>query len=172
MRAPVLVVEHKHKIGFKAPFSSSQAFDHKHHRPMMLQPYMLPAALRSDQGGQGQHRSQPRDSRGLDFEHEIAAARPSDLRSIDINRGDRARLDTDQFPTCAGAVPSLVQWWRTKVSTVDLTSMQAAPVVDPLICIWPTSAHRYHLASAAPAADIVTDAASITSTGPLPGMER
>jgi xylose isomerase len=49
---------------------------------------------------------------GLDFEHEIAAARAFGIfGSIDINRGDpRNGWDTDQFPNNAQElVPALVQ---------------------------------------------------------------
>ena len=54
---------------------------------------------------------------GLDFEHEIAAARTFGIfGSIDINRGDpRNGWDTDQFPNNAQElVPSLVQLVQDK----------------------------------------------------------
>jgi xylose isomerase len=110
-----MVVEHKHKIGFKGtiliepkPFEPTK---HQYDRDVaavyaFLQRYGLAKEVKVNI--EVNHATLA----GLDFEHEIAAARAFGIfGSIDINRGDpRNGWDTDQFPNNAQElVPSLVQ---------------------------------------------------------------
>jgi xylose isomerase len=101
-----LVVEHKHKIGFKGtiliepkPFEPTK---HQYDRDVaavfaFLQRYDLTQEVKVNI--EVNHATLA----GLDFEHEIAAARAYGIfGSIDINRGDpRNGWDTDQFPNNA-----------------------------------------------------------------------
>jgi len=110
-----LVVEHKHKIGFKGtiliepkPFEPTKhQYDHDVAAVYaFLQRYGLTKEVKVNI--EVNHATLA----GLDFEHEIAAARAFGIfGSIDINRGDpRNGWDTDQFPNNAQElVPSLVQ---------------------------------------------------------------
>lgn len=110
-----MVVEHKHKIGFKGtiliepkPFEPTKhQYDHDVASVFaFLQRYGLTKEVKVNI--EVNHATLA----GLDFEHEIAAARAFGIfGSIDINRGDpRNGWDTDQFPNNAQElVPSLVQ---------------------------------------------------------------
>jgi xylose isomerase len=110
-----MVVEHKHRIGFKGtilvepkPFEPTK---HQYDRDTaavcaFLQRYGLTGEVRINI--EVNHATLA----GLDFEHEIAAARAYGLfGSIDMNRGDpRNGWDTDQFPNNAQElVPALLQ---------------------------------------------------------------
>jgi xylose isomerase len=110
-----MVVEHKHRIGFKGailiepkPFEPTKhQYDHDVASVFaFLQRYGLTKEVKVNI--EVNHATLA----GLDFEHEIAAARAYGIfGSIDINRGDpRNGWDTDQFPNNAQElVPSLVQ---------------------------------------------------------------
>jgi len=110
-----MVVEHKHKIGFKGtiliepkPFEPTKhQYDHDVAAVYaFLQRYGLTKEVKVNI--EVNHATLA----GLDFEHEIAAARAFGIfGSIDINRGDpRNGWDTDQFPNNAQElVPSMVQ---------------------------------------------------------------
>ncbi len=110
-----MVVEHKHRIGFKGtillepkPFEPTK---HQYDRDVaavcgFLQRYGLAQEVKVNI--EVNHATLA----GLDFEHEVAAARACGVfGSIDINRGDpRNGWDTDQFPNNAQElVPALVQ---------------------------------------------------------------
>jgi xylose isomerase len=110
-----MVVEHKHRIGFSGtiliepkPFEPTK---HQYDRDAaavyaFLQRYDLAADVKVNL--EVNHATLA----GLDFEHEIAAARAYGIfGSIDINRGDpRNGWDTDQFPNNAQElVPALMQ---------------------------------------------------------------
>jgi len=115
-----MVVEHKHKIGFKGtiliepkPFEPTKhQYDHDVAAVYaFLQRYGLTKEVKVNI--EVNHATLA----GLDFEHEIAAARTFGIfGSIDINRGDpRNGWDTDQFPNNAQElVPSLVQLVQDK----------------------------------------------------------
>jgi xylose isomerase len=108
-------VEHKHRIGFKGailiepkPFEPTKhQYDHDVAAVYaFLQRYDLTKEVKVNI--EVNHATLA----GLDFEHEIAAARCFGIfGSIDVNRGDpRNGWDTDQFPNNAQElVPSLVQ---------------------------------------------------------------
>ena len=110
-----MVVEHKHRIGFKGtiliepkPFEPTKhQYDHDVAAVFaFLQRYGLTKEVKVNI--EVNHATLA----GLDFEHEIAVARAYDIfGSIDINRGDpRNGWDTDQFPNNAQElVPALVQ---------------------------------------------------------------
>jgi len=110
-----MVVEHKHKIGFKGtiliepkPFEPTKhQYDHDVAAVYaFLQRYDLTNEVKVNI--EVNHATLG----GLDFEHEIAASRAYGIfGSIDINRGDpRNGWDTDQFPNNAQElVPSMVQ---------------------------------------------------------------
>ena len=110
-----MVVEHKHRIGFKGailiepkPFEPTKhQYDHDVASVFaFLQRYGLTKEVKVNI--EVNHATLA----GFDFEHEIAAARAFGIfGSIDINRGDpRNGWDTDQFPNNAQElVPSLVQ---------------------------------------------------------------
>jgi xylose isomerase len=110
-----MVVEHKHRIGFKGsiliepkPFEPTKhQYDHDVAAVFaFLQRYGLTKEVKVNI--EVNHATLA----GLDFEHEIAVARAYGIfGSIDINRGDpRNGWDTDQFPNNAQElVPSLVQ---------------------------------------------------------------
>jgi xylose isomerase len=110
-----LVVEHKHKIGFKGtiliepkPFEPTKhQYDHDVAAVFaFLQRYGLTKEVKVNI--EVNHATLA----GLDFEHEIAAARAYGIfGSIDINRGDpRNGWDTDQFPNNAQELaPALLQ---------------------------------------------------------------
>jgi xylose isomerase len=110
-----MVVEHKHKIGFKGtiliepkPFEPTKhQYDHDVAAVFaFLQRYGLTKEVKVNI--EVNHATLA----GLDFEHEIAVARAYGIfGSIDINRGDpRNGWDTDQFPNNAQElVPALVQ---------------------------------------------------------------
>jgi xylose isomerase len=110
-----MVVDHKHRIGFKGtiliepkPFEPTKhQYDHDVAAVFaFLQRYGLTKEVRVNI--EVNHATLA----GLDFEHEIAVARAYDIfGSIDINRGDpRNGWDTDQFPNNAQElVPALVQ---------------------------------------------------------------
>ena len=110
-----MVVDHKHRIGFKGtiliepkPFEPTK---HQYDRDVaavfaFLQRYGLTKEVKVNI--EVNHATLA----GLDFEHEIAAARAYGIfGSIDINRGDpRNGWDTDQFPNNAQElVPSMIQ---------------------------------------------------------------
>jgi xylose isomerase len=109
-----LVVEHKHRIGFKGtilvepkPFEPTK---HQYDRDVaavfaFLQRYGLTKEVKVNI--EVNHATLA----GLDFEHEIAAARAYGIfGSIDMNRGDpRNGWDTDQFPNNAQElVPAMI----------------------------------------------------------------
>jgi xylose isomerase len=110
-----MVVDHKHRIGFKGtiliepkPFEPTKhQYDHDVAAVFaFLQRYGLTQEVKVNI--EVNHATLA----GLDFEHEIAVARAYDIfGSIDINRGDpRNGWDTDQFPNNAQElVPALVQ---------------------------------------------------------------
>ena len=110
-----MVVEHKHKIGFKGtiliepkPFEPTKhQYDHDVAAVYaFLQRYGLTKEVKVNI--EVNHATLA----GLDFEHEVATARTYGIfGSIDINRGDpRNGWDTDQFPNNAQElVPSMVQ---------------------------------------------------------------
>ena len=110
-----MVVEHKHRIGFKGtilvepkPFEPTKhQYDHDVAGVFaFLQRYGLAKEVKVNI--EVNHATLA----GVDFEHEIAMARACGIfGSIDINRGDpRNGWDTDQFPNNAQElVPSLVQ---------------------------------------------------------------
>ncbi|MGH8230299.1 MAG: xylose isomerase [Steroidobacteraceae bacterium] len=110
-----MVVEHKHKIGFKGtilvepkPFEPTKhQYDHDVAAVFaFLEHYGLTKEVKVNI--EVNHATLA----GMDFEHEIAVARAYGIfGSIDINRGDpRNGWDTDQFPNNAQElVPSLVQ---------------------------------------------------------------
>jgi xylose isomerase len=110
-----MVVEHKHRIGFKGtiliepkPFEPTK---HQYDRDVaavyaFLQRYGLEKEVKVNI--EVNHATLA----GLDFEHEVAAARTYGiLGSLDINRGDpRSGWDTDQFPNNAqDLVPAMLQ---------------------------------------------------------------
>jgi xylose isomerase len=110
-----LVVEHKHRIGFKGtilvepkPFEPTK---HQYDRDVatvyaFLQRYGLTQEVKVNI--EVNHATLA----GLDFEHEVAAARAYGIfGSIDMNRGDpRNGWDTDQFPNNAQElVPAMVE---------------------------------------------------------------
>jgi len=110
-----MVIEHKHRIGFKGtiliepkPFEPTK---HQYDRDTaavfaFLQRYGLAKEVKVNI--EVNHATLA----GLDFEHEIAAARAYGiLGSLDINRGDpRNGWDTDQFPNNAQELtPALLQ---------------------------------------------------------------
>ncbi|HTY50102.1 MAG TPA: xylose isomerase [Steroidobacteraceae bacterium] len=110
-----MVVEHKHRIGFKGtilvepkPFEPTK---HQYDRDAaavyaFLQRYGLTGEVKVNL--EVNHATLA----GLDFEHEVAAARAYGIfGSVDINRGDpRNGWDTDQFPNNAQElVPAMVQ---------------------------------------------------------------
>jgi xylose isomerase len=110
-----MVVEHKHRIGFKGtilvepkPFEPTK---HQYDRDAaavfaFLQRYGLAGEVKVNL--EVNHATLA----GLDFEHEVAAARAYGIfGSIDINRGDpRNGWDTDQFPNNAqDLVPAMIQ---------------------------------------------------------------
>jgi xylose isomerase len=110
-----MVVEHKHRIGFKGtilvepkPFEPTK---HQYDRDVaavfaFLQKYGLTQEVRVNI--EVNHATLA----GLDFEHEVTAARAYGIfGSIDINRGDaRNGWDTDQFPNNAQElVPAFIQ---------------------------------------------------------------
>jgi xylose isomerase len=110
-----MVVEHKHRIGFKGtilvepkPFEPTK---HQYDRDVaavfaFLQKYGLTKEVRVNI--EVNHATLA----GLDFEHEVTAARAYGIfGSIDINRGDpRNGWDTDQFPNNAQElVPAFIQ---------------------------------------------------------------
>ncbi|MFY9852325.1 MAG: xylose isomerase [Terracidiphilus sp.] len=110
-----MVVEHKHRIGFKGtiliepkPFEPTK---HQYDRDTaavfaFLQRYGLTKEVKVNI--EVNHATLA----GLDFEHEIAAARTYGIfGSLDINRGDpRNGWDTDQFPNNAQELaPALLQ---------------------------------------------------------------
>jgi len=110
-----MVVEHKHRIGFKGtilvepkPFEPTK---HQYDRDVaavfaFLQRYGLAQEVKVNI--EVNHATLA----GLDFEHEVAAARAYGIfGSIDINRGDpRNGWDTDQFPNNAQELaPALIQ---------------------------------------------------------------
>lgn len=110
-----MVVEHKHRIGFKGtilvepkPFEPTK---HQYDRDTaavfaFLQRFGLSKEVKVNI--EVNHATLA----GLDFEHEIAAARAFGiLGSLDINRGDpRNGWDTDQFPNNAqDLVPAMLQ---------------------------------------------------------------
>ena len=115
-----MVVEHKHKIGFKGailiepkPFEPTKhQYDHDVAAVYaFLQRYGLTKEVKVNI--EVNHATLA----GLDFEHEIAVARAFGIfGSIDINRGDpRNGWDTDQFPNNAQElVPSLIQLVQDK----------------------------------------------------------
>jgi xylose isomerase len=115
-----MVVEHKHKIGFKGtiliepkPFEPTKhQYDHDVAAVYaFLQRYGLTKEVKVNI--EVNHATLA----GLDFEHEIAAARAYGIfGSIDINRGDpRNGWDTDQFPNNAQElVPALIQLVQDK----------------------------------------------------------
>ena len=110
-----MVVEHKHRIGFKGtiliepkPFEPTKhQYDHDVAAVYaFLQRYGLSKEVKVNI--EVNHATLA----GLDFEHEIAVARAYGIfGSIDINRGDaRNGWDTDQFPNNAQElVPALLQ---------------------------------------------------------------
>lgn len=110
-----MVVEHKHRIGFKGtiliepkPFEPTK---HQYDRDVaavfaFLQKYDLASEVRVNI--EVNHATLA----GLSFEHEVAAARAYGIfGSIDINRGDPQNgWDTDQFPNNAQElVPAFIQ---------------------------------------------------------------
>jgi xylose isomerase len=110
-----MVVEHKHRIGFKGtilvepkPFEPTK---HQYDRDTaavfaFLQRYGLAKEVKVNI--EVNHATLA----GLDFEHEIAAARAYGIfGSVDINRGDpRNGWDTDQFPNNAqDLAPAMLQ---------------------------------------------------------------
>ena len=110
-----MVVEHKHRIGFKGtiliepkPFEPTK---HQYDRDVaavyaFLQRYGLTKEVKVNI--EVNHATLA----GLDFEHEVAAARAYGIfGSIDMNRGDpRNGWDTDQFPNNAQElVPAMAQ---------------------------------------------------------------
>jgi xylose isomerase len=110
-----MVVEHKHRIGFKGtiliepkPFEPTK---HQYDRDAcavfaFLQRYRLADEVKVNL--EVNHATLA----GLDFEHEIAVARAFGIfGSVDINRGDpRNGWDTDQFPNNAqDLVPAMIQ---------------------------------------------------------------
>ncbi|HEY3729869.1 MAG TPA: xylose isomerase [Steroidobacteraceae bacterium] len=115
-----MVVEHKHKIGFKGtilvepkPFEPTKhQYDHDVAAVFaFLERYGLTKEVKVNI--EVNHATLA----GMDFEHEIAVARAYGIfGSIDINRGDpRNGWDTDQFPNNAQElVPSLVQLLEDK----------------------------------------------------------
>ena len=110
-----MVVEHKHRIGFKGtilvepkPFEPTKhQYDHDVAAVYaFLRRYGLTKEVKVNI--EVNHATLA----GLDFEHEIAVARAYDIfGSIDINRGDpRNGWDTDQFPNNAQElVPAFIQ---------------------------------------------------------------
>jgi xylose isomerase len=115
-----MVVEHKHKIGFKGtilvepkPFEPTKhQYDHDVAAVFaFLERYGLTKEVKVNI--EVNHATLA----GMDFEHEIAVARAYGIfGSIDINRGDpRNGWDTDQFPNNAQElVPALVQLLEDK----------------------------------------------------------
>jgi xylose isomerase len=110
-----MVVEHKHKIGFKGtilvepkPFEPTK---HQYDRDTtavfsLLQRFGLTQEVKVNI--EVNHATLA----GLDFEHEVAAARAFGiLGSVDVNRGDpRSGWDTDQFPNNAqDLVPAMLE---------------------------------------------------------------
>ncbi len=164
-----LVVEHKHKIGFKGailiepkPFEPTKhQYDHDVAAVYaFLQRYGLAKEVKVNI--EVNHATLA----GLDFEHEIAAARAFGIfGSIDINRGDpRNGWDTDQFPNNAQElVPSLVQLVEDEGFTTGGFNFDAKlrrQSVDPADLYLAHIAGIDTLARALlAAADIVTDGA-------------
>lgn len=136
-----MVVEHKHRIGFKGailiepkPFEPTKhQYDHDVAAVFaFLQRYGLTKEVKVNI--EVNHATLA----GLDFEHEIAVARAYGIfGSIDINRGDpRNGWDTDQFPNNAQElVPSLVQLVQDRGFTTGGFNFDAKlrrQSVDPL----------------------------------------
>jgi xylose isomerase len=136
-----MVVEHKHRIGFKGsiliepkPFEPTKhQYDHDVAAVFaFLQRYGLTQEVKVNI--EVNHATLA----GLDFEHEIAVARAYGIfGSIDINRGDpRNGWDTDQFPNNAQElVPSLVQLLQDQGFTTGGFNFDAKlrrQSVDPL----------------------------------------
>ena len=116
---------------------------------------------------------------GLDFEHEIAAARAYGIfGSIDINRGDpRNGWDTDQFPNNAQElVPSLVQLVEDKgfvTGGFNFDAKLRRQSVDPADLYLAHIGGIDTLARALlAAADVVTEGLGAAAAGALPGLER
>jgi xylose isomerase len=167
-----MVVEHKHKIGFKGailiepkPFEPTKhQYDHDVAAVFaFLQRYGLTREVRVNI--EVNHATLA----GLDFEHEIAAARAYGIfGSIDINRGDpRNGWDTDQFPNNAQElVPSFVQLVEDKGFTTGGFNFDAKlrrQSVDP------ADLYLAHIGGIDTIARALLAAADVVSDG---GLER
>ena len=178
-----MVVEHKHRIGFKGtiliepkPFEPTKhQYDHDVAAVFaFLQRYGLTKEVKVNI--EVNHATLA----GLDFEHEIAAARAFGIfGSIDINRGDpRNGWDTDQFPNNAQElVPSMVQLVEDKGFTTGGFNFDAKlrrQSVDPADLYLAHIGGIDTLARALlAAADVVTDGGlERLRQGALPGMEQ
>jgi xylose isomerase len=164
-----MVVEHKHKIGFKGtiliepkPFEPTKhQYDHDVAGVFaFLEKYGLTKEVKVNI--EVNHATLA----GLDFEHEIAVARAYGIfGSVDINRGDpRNGWDTDQFPNNAQElVPSLVQIIEDKGFTTGGFNFDAKlrrQSVDPADLFLAHIGGMDTLARALlGAADVVTDGA-------------
>jgi xylose isomerase len=159
-----LVVEHKHRIGFKGailiepkPFEPTK---HQYDRDVagvyaFLQRYQLEKEVAVNI--EVNHATLA----GLDFEHEVAAAMASGIfGSIDMNRGDpRNGWDTDQFPNNAqDLVPAMISLMEAGGFTTGGFNFDAKirrQSVDPL------DLYRAHIAGMDTLARALTAAAKV-----------
>jgi len=170
-----LVVEHKHKIGFKGtiliepkPFEPTKhQYDHDVAAVYaFLQRYGLTKEVKVNI--EVNHATLA----GLDFEHEIAAARTYGIfGSIDINRGDpRNGWDTDQFPNNAQElVPSMVQLVEDKGFTTGGFNFDAKlrrQSVDP------NDLYLAHIGGIDTLSRALLAAADVVTEGKLEGLKQ
>jgi xylose isomerase len=170
-----MVVEHKHKIGFKGtiliepkPFEPTKhQYDHDVAAVYaFLQRYNLTQEVKVNI--EVNHATLA----GLDFEHEIAAARTFGIfGSIDINRGDpRNGWDTDQFPNNAQElVPSMTQIVQDKGFTTGGFNFDAKlrrQSVDP------NDLYVAHIGGIDTLARALLAAADVVTEGKLEGLKQ
>ena len=170
-----MVVEHKHKIGFKGailiepkPFEPTKhQYDHDVAAVYaFLQHYGLAKEVKVNI--EVNHATLA----GLDFEHEVAAARAFGIfGSIDINRGDpRNGWDTDQFPNNAQELtPALTQLIEDKgfaTGGFNFDAKLRRQSVDP------ADLYLAHIAGIDTIARALLAAADIISEGQLIGLKN
>ena len=170
-----MVVEHKHRIGFKGtiliepkPFEPTKhQYDHDVAAVYaFLQRYGLSKEVKVNI--EVNHATLA----GLDFEHEIAVARAYGIfGSIDMNRGDpRNGWDTDQFPNNAQElVPALLQLVEEKGFTTGGFNFDAKlrrQSVDP------ADLFIAHIGGIDTLARALLAAADIVSSGKLETLRR
>ncbi len=170
-----MVVEHKHRIGFKGtiliepkPFEPTKhQYDHDVAAVYaFLQRYQLSKEVKVNI--EVNHATLA----GLDFEHEIAVARAYGIfGSIDINRGDaRNGWDTDQFPNNAQElVPAMVQLVEDKgfvTGGFNFDAKLRRQSVDP------ADLYIAHIGGIDTLARALLAAADVVTEGQLEGLRR